>query len=140
MGQIQATINQCDVCGHRWLSEEKPKRCAKCKSSKWDAAGLAEQSVITDPLTPAEFQTRMTKLEAENEKLRERLSSGEESGATSLSDPRRADRKAAKEKRQTETAKQVSGFLSRGGVKPCEHGYRPDLCRKQECRRKAQVG
>lgn len=26
----------CDLCGQTWLSEAKPKRCSKCKSSKWD--------------------------------------------------------------------------------------------------------
>lgn len=52
---------------------------------------------------------------------------------------KRAEKKAAKQKRQTEGAKQVSGFLSHGGVKPCEHGYRADLCRTEKCRRGAQV-
>ena len=35
---------QCDRagCGHVWLSKEKPKRCAKCKSPAWDKAALAQ--------------------------------------------------------------------------------------------------
>jgi primosomal protein N' len=38
---VQASVNECDVCGHRWLSEtvKVPTRCAKCKSSKWNASG-----------------------------------------------------------------------------------------------------
>jgi hypothetical protein len=28
-------------CGHDWLSKEKPKRCARCKSPAWDKVGSA---------------------------------------------------------------------------------------------------
>lgn len=30
---------KCDVCGHVWIpGSETPKRCAKCKSMKWNLA------------------------------------------------------------------------------------------------------
>lgn len=35
MARIQVEANQCDVCGHIWLSTN-PLRCAKCKSPYWD--------------------------------------------------------------------------------------------------------
>ena len=27
---------KCERCGHRWQTEDKPRRCAKCKSPYWD--------------------------------------------------------------------------------------------------------
>lgn len=30
----------CEQCGHRWLGDE-PKRCSKCKSSRWNEAGVS---------------------------------------------------------------------------------------------------
>lgn len=35
---------RCDRCGHTWLSGEKPRRCSKCKSAKWDDAPAASQT------------------------------------------------------------------------------------------------
>ena len=38
MGIITKTAWKCDRCGHEWLSrdDEKPLRCASCKSPYWD--------------------------------------------------------------------------------------------------------
>jgi hypothetical protein len=30
----------CDICGHRWISEAKPVRCAKCKTRVWNCDGV----------------------------------------------------------------------------------------------------
>jgi hypothetical protein len=36
----------CDLCGHAWWKPgEKPKRCAKCKSGRWDDAGVQRMRV-----------------------------------------------------------------------------------------------
>jgi hypothetical protein len=41
---------RCDRCGHVWLADSKPKRCAKCKKITWDKDGavaqMAEPSVV----------------------------------------------------------------------------------------------
>lgn len=46
---IQGSINQCDVCGHHWLSERIviPKRCARCKSAKWNAGSTEKERQIS---------------------------------------------------------------------------------------------
>jgi len=36
MARIRVDAFECDVCGHRWLSHDVPKRCARCKSRGWD--------------------------------------------------------------------------------------------------------
>ena len=36
MARIRVDAFECDVCGHRWLSHDVPKRCARCKSRAWD--------------------------------------------------------------------------------------------------------
>jgi len=36
MAIIHRQVMKCEVCGHEWLSGGRPKRCAKCKSMKWD--------------------------------------------------------------------------------------------------------
>lgn len=62
---------------------------------------------------------------------------GEVYEASSLSEESktvRADKKVQPQNRQLQTAKTVSKAL---GIKTCEHGYRPDLCRKEKCRREA---
>ena len=42
MARIERTVNKCDVCGHEWLSVEGARRCARCKSPRWNwKAGLA---------------------------------------------------------------------------------------------------
>jgi hypothetical protein len=35
-GTISALRCHCEVCGHEWITEVEPKRCAKCKSRRWD--------------------------------------------------------------------------------------------------------
>ena len=40
---------RCDRCGHVWLADSKPKRCAKCKKITWDKDG-ARSSVVELPL------------------------------------------------------------------------------------------
>jgi hypothetical protein len=46
MAKIQVEANQCDRCGHIWLSEN-PVRCAKCKSPYWNmGAGPANAKQI----------------------------------------------------------------------------------------------
>jgi hypothetical protein len=39
MPTVKVEAWKCGECGHRWLSEEKPKRCARCKSRRWDEGG-----------------------------------------------------------------------------------------------------
>ena len=38
----------CDLCGHRWIAETMPKRCAKCKSRIWncDAVPVENKAVV----------------------------------------------------------------------------------------------
>ena len=37
MAWVTRKIPQCNRCGHEWLTENpSPKRCARCKSAKWD--------------------------------------------------------------------------------------------------------
>ena len=33
---------KCERCGHVWLSEEEPKRCAKCKTPLWNVSSKEE--------------------------------------------------------------------------------------------------
>lgn len=37
--RITALRCHCEVCGHGWIAEVEPKRCAKCKGRKWNASG-----------------------------------------------------------------------------------------------------
>lgn len=54
MGVLMVQAWHCDQCSHLWLSQEKPKRCSKCKSSRWDGgksgddrgAGVGEAGAI----------------------------------------------------------------------------------------------
>jgi Zn finger protein HypA/HybF involved in hydrogenase expression len=45
--QIKALRCRCGVCGHEWITESEPHRCAKCKSRRWQigtqGAGVAEK-------------------------------------------------------------------------------------------------
>lgn len=34
--QVPMLKCHCERCGHNWKAEEKPLRCAKCKSPYWD--------------------------------------------------------------------------------------------------------
>lgn len=38
MGEVLRKVWKCDRCGHEWLSRnnDKPLRCAGCKSPYWD--------------------------------------------------------------------------------------------------------
>src|SRR6266436_8387486 len=36
MPTVKVDVWKCGECGHEWLGEEKPKRCARCKSRRWD--------------------------------------------------------------------------------------------------------
>ena len=38
MAWVMRKTAVCDVCGHEWLPEGYPRRCAKCKSGKWNQA------------------------------------------------------------------------------------------------------
>jgi hypothetical protein len=62
--QVMAFECKCDLakCGHRWISEAKPVRCAKCKSRIWNcdsvasgvpASGVVESVVVESKLTKA---------------------------------------------------------------------------------------
>jgi len=46
MGTLMVQAWKCDRdgCGHVWLSAEKPRRCSKCKSGRWDERGGAPSS------------------------------------------------------------------------------------------------
>jgi hypothetical protein len=39
--------NKCDRCSHVWLAD-KPKRCSKCKSMRWNMT-LIEQAIQAAP-------------------------------------------------------------------------------------------
>lgn len=43
--KIAALRCHCEVCGHGWITEVEPKRCAKCKGRKWNASGKVVSSV-----------------------------------------------------------------------------------------------
>ena len=47
----------CDLsgCGHRWIAETMPKRCAKCKSRVWncDAVPVENKAVVKVSRVPA---------------------------------------------------------------------------------------
>lgn len=40
----------CDACQHEWLTGEYPKRCARCKSRKWNSGGGADVDARTESL------------------------------------------------------------------------------------------
>jgi len=39
MSWEQRRVAVCDGCGHVWLPDGYPRRCAKCKSTKWNIGG-----------------------------------------------------------------------------------------------------
>jgi hypothetical protein len=43
--EITALRCHCEVCGHEWISDQRPRRCAKCKSRKWDRSGDGRNGV-----------------------------------------------------------------------------------------------
>ena len=48
--KIQVELNRCTCsCGHSWLSEEVPKRCAGCRSRNWN---FDDRPSLTKTLTP----------------------------------------------------------------------------------------
>lgn len=40
MGTRTRSVWVCEACGHEWLAKEKPQRCARCKSRKWDSGSV----------------------------------------------------------------------------------------------------
>lgn len=37
MGIVRRYLARCDQCGHEWMPEKRrPRRCAKCKSMRWN--------------------------------------------------------------------------------------------------------
>lgn len=43
---IQVEACECDICGHRWLaSQGRPKRCAKCKGSRWNVNETSQYEI-----------------------------------------------------------------------------------------------
>jgi len=102
-----------------------------------DAAHLELHQTLAARLPCARCPKReaeIEKLAGQIEKLKLRLASAEESGSAS-SFGGGSEKKAAREERQKARAGIAGGFLARSGpTKLCEHGARPDLCRKEKCR------
>jgi hypothetical protein len=46
----------CDICAHIWQAHELPKRCAGCKSFRWDRGGPGKAGRPRNPV-PAEPST-----------------------------------------------------------------------------------
>jgi len=45
--KIQVELNRCTCsCGHTWLSDEVPKRCAGCRSRNWNSDDRPEPKKI----------------------------------------------------------------------------------------------
>lgn len=44
---ITALRCKCEVCGHEWITEREPKRCAKCKTWRWNFSGRREGAVVS---------------------------------------------------------------------------------------------
>jgi hypothetical protein len=53
--KVAAFECRCDLCGHRWISEAKPIRCAKCKSRVWncDAVPVENKAVVKMSRVPS---------------------------------------------------------------------------------------
>ena len=52
LGQV-IKVCCCGECKHSWLAEgEKPKRCAKCKSSYWDSGEGITEPIKVEVLPP----------------------------------------------------------------------------------------
>ena len=47
----------CVPCGHQWISEQVPARCAKCKSRKWNA-GAEEYKPVQMPVVETRKEKR----------------------------------------------------------------------------------
>jgi hypothetical protein len=50
--QVMAFECRCDLCGHRWISEAKPVRCAKCKSRIWNCDDKTVDPVVVESRSP----------------------------------------------------------------------------------------
>jgi hypothetical protein len=56
--KIQVELNRCTCsCGHSWISEEIPKRCAGCRSRNWNSDN--------DKTIPIEEEVKRIALETE---------------------------------------------------------------------------
>ncbi len=42
--QITALWCQCEACSHEWITRDIPKRCARCKSRKWNNGERIEET------------------------------------------------------------------------------------------------
>ena len=51
MAIIWQKVCKCDRCGHRWIGEAVPYRCAKCKTTKWNEKGI-DQTKGEEPVAP----------------------------------------------------------------------------------------
>ena len=94
-------INECEECGKRWLSEGEvlPKRCSRCKSSKWNASGRVEN--------PAPDVERL--LRSARPSLAPIPESDPEREAEAIR--ARASRKAARAERKAELAEAITSAL-----------------------------
>lgn len=71
MPKVSVEANQCAVCMHVWLAI-LPKRCAKCKSMRWNSVPLVQSSVpmvqpietISAPLVPVQLTAKLASLPA----------------------------------------------------------------------------
>lgn len=132
---------KCSACGHVWHSrkEEKPLRCARCRSPYWDRERISGVSDLqrgrvaeTVDVAHVEGTAGWPATGLENQGTRERGGSNPlpsaENGKTAGMVTERL-------------AKPLSGRKARGGSSPsssailCKHGSRPDLCKHTECRR-----
>jgi hypothetical protein len=52
MGMYALNVCLCEVCHHAWLSLQRPARCAKCKSTKWNEASVPTEQVESYPPEP----------------------------------------------------------------------------------------
>ncbi len=50
-----AEVCRCAVCGHRWIAEGVPLRCAKCKTRRWNSEPIKDKrSELGDDWTNGE--------------------------------------------------------------------------------------
>lgn len=111
---IQGSINKCDVCGHRWLSEGImiPKRCAKCKSGKWNSGPRPadERSLLKTGFGVAGTDDHRA-LGGEPRTAQGGIPSSSNSLSPEAKEKREAE-KAARADRKKELREQVSGAVA----------------------------
>jgi hypothetical protein len=55
MAWVKRMVPHCNLCGHEWLSgSPSPKRCAKCKSAKWNKGMALPPGAIQCATIPVE--------------------------------------------------------------------------------------